>query len=135
MSTRERTSIKELEQRKRRIETELNQIHNNLDDSVNKMKDSVLSVLIPAEKIRKNPFKSIGIAFVTGLVFGLPKLRKKTGSRSHEQYSTKSPGLTSLVLDEFKRIAARRAVQYVMDAVDKGTAEKHENEDRNQEDK
>lgn len=120
---REKGSLKELEQRKKRIEAELNQIHHNLDHFANKVKDSIISKMDPSDRIRKHPFKSFGIALVAGFILGLPKIRNKS-ENSHGNRRPGSPGLTSLMLDEFKRIAARRAVHYIMDNLDKRSSGK-----------
>jgi len=130
--SREKGSLKELEQRKKRIEAELNQIHHNLDYSVNKVRDSIISKIDPSDRIRKHPFKSFGIALVAGFILGLPKIRNKS-SNTNVNRRPGSPGLTTLMLDEFKRIAARRAVHFVMDNLDRASSGKETEEREHQE--
>ncbi|MEX0769267.1 MAG: hypothetical protein WD035_00945 [Balneolaceae bacterium] len=111
----------ELEQRKKRIEAELNQIHQDMDSSVDVMKEKVLSTVLPVKAIRKKPFKAVGIALIAGFALGLPRLRMKSRRREKnykEERGRSSQGMTSLMFDEMKHIAARRAVRFFMDTVD-----------------
>lgn len=112
-------SLKELEQRKKRIEAELHQIQYDVDSSVDSMKERLLSTLLPVKAIQKKPFKAIGIAIIAGFALGLPKVGKfRVRRKEKSKNSGGNPGVTSLMLEEFKRIAARRAVQLFMDTVD-----------------
>lgn len=117
MDTKNDITLKEFIQRKNRIEAEVKQIHNNLDSSVHKVKDSFLQLIIPTEKIRRKPFKSIGIAIIVGFAVGLPK--KKTGkSRKNGMNTSDKPGLSNLLMDELKRLVAQKTAGYIMDLID-----------------
>ncbi|MEX2602124.1 MAG: hypothetical protein WD355_10775 [Balneolaceae bacterium] len=113
--------MQKLEQRKRLLEAELNQIESGLNDSIHETKESVIEALIPRKAIRKSPIKAVAISVLAGFVIGLPKRRKRsTGKRieSKGKTSVRSPGVATLILDELKRIAARRAVQFMVDTFD-----------------
>ena len=132
MSKKNDITLKEFIQRKNRIEAELNQIQNNLDNSVTRVRDSVLHSVIPADKIRKKPFKSIGIAVLIGFVVGLPKFRgnkkRKDGAGSNHGL-----GVTNLMVDEIKRLAAQKAAGYIMDMVDAKFSDHFKSDDLNKE--
>lgn len=69
--------------------------------------------------IVKHPF--ISVAAATGLGFLTGALRRKKRGGKHSSGYSESPGsgLTSLVLGELKQIAARKAVHYISDLVDR----------------
>lgn len=117
LSSKDNITLKEFEQRKNRIEAELNQIRYNLDRSFDKAKSSVIKSIIPSGSIRSNPLKSVGIAVVAGFVLGLAKGRKKN-SGENETVRFRKPGISYLIFDELRRMAARRASLYFMDLVD-----------------
>lgn len=123
----------ELEQRKKRIEAELNQIHQDMDSSVDVMKQKVLSIVLPVKAIREKPFKAVGVALIAGFTLGLPRLRMKSKRREknyEEESGGSSQGVTSLMFDEMKRIAARRAVRFFMDTVDEKLSARFDKEKR-----
>lgn len=125
MKKSSRETLKVLEQRKKQIEAELVQIQNDVDSSVDSIKERFLSSLLPVKMIHKKPFKAVGIAVLAGFTLGLPRLRlgkrrKGTAGRRDSQ------GVTSLMMDELKRIAARRAVGLFVDTLDDQLAKLNE---------
>jgi ElaB/YqjD/DUF883 family membrane-anchored ribosome-binding protein len=132
LSKKNDITLKEFVQRKNRIEAELNQIQNNLDNSVTRVRDSVLHSVLPADKIRKKPFKSVGIAVLIGFVIGLPKLKGKKKSKEGGG-STHGLGVTSLMADEIKRLAAQKVAGYIMDMVDAKFSERFKSDGSNKE--
>ncbi len=125
-------TLQEFIQRKNKIKAELNQIHNNFDNSVNRVRDSVLHSMIPADKIRKKPFKTVGIAMLIGFVVGLPKFRRKK-NRGNSTGSNPKLGVTNLMVDEIKRMAAQKAAGYIMDMVDAKFSDHFKSDDTNNE--
>jgi len=118
-------ALKELEQRKKSIEAELLQIQYDVDSSFDSIKEKFLASVIPVKAIQKNPFKAVGIAVLTGITLGLPRLTKKKGVKSNHREKKGIPrGITSYMLDELKRIAARRAVYFFVDTLDEQLVKK-----------
>jgi len=132
LSKKNKKTLQEFNQRKNRIEAELNQIHNNFDSSVSSIRDSVLHSVIPADRIRKKPFKSIGLAVLVGFVVGLPKFRGKK-NRKNGAGSNRSLGLTNLMVDEIKRLVAQKAAGYIMDMFDAKLSDRFKSDDLNEE--
>lgn len=117
MSDNKNISLREFNQRKNRIEAELNQIQNNLDNTVHRVKDSFLESFIQTDKIRRKPFKSVGIAIIVGFVAGLPKIKKrKTGKEIVD--TNDNPGISILLKDELRRLVAQKTAGYIMDVID-----------------
>lgn len=113
--------MQKLEQRKRLLEADLNQIESGLKDSIQETKENVVAALIPRKTIRKSPFKAVAISVLAGFVIGLPKKGKKSGGKRPKadgKTTFRGPGVTSLILQELKHIVARRAVQYMVDTFD-----------------
>lgn len=117
LSSKNNTTLKELEQRKKRIETELNQIHHNLDNSFNNVKASLIRSIDPSDRIRKKPLKSLGIVVITGFAIGLMKGRRKRSVENGRVLHQKS-GIANLMFDEVRRLAARKAALYFLDLVE-----------------
>jgi ElaB/YqjD/DUF883 family membrane-anchored ribosome-binding protein len=128
VSNKDQNSLQEFIQRKNQIEAELNQIQNDLDNSVTRMKDSILENVIPTDRIRKKPFKSVGIAIIAGFVLGLKRVRKRKSSGNDGQ-AHYEPGVTHLMFDEIKRMAAQKAAGAVMDIIDKKFSERFHSSD------
>lgn len=117
MSDNKNITLKEFNQRKNRVEAELNQIQNNLDSTVHRVKDSFLESVIPADNIRRKPFKSVGIAIIVGFVAGLPKKRKRKSGKEIVDDNGKQ-GVSSLLKDELRRLVAQKTAGYIMDVID-----------------
>jgi ElaB/YqjD/DUF883 family membrane-anchored ribosome-binding protein len=116
-------SLKEFIRKRNQIEIELNQLQNDLGQSVTSMKDSIIDNIIPTDRIRKKPFKAVGIAALAGFVLGLKKIKKKK-SGSKERGINQDPGVTHLMFDEIKRMAAQKAARVVMDIIDRKISER-----------
>jgi len=114
--------LKELEQRKKRIEAELNQIHQNLDNSFNKAKTSLVSLADPSGHIRRKPLHSLAIAVIAGFAIGYLKSQKKNNKTPSSEVQSPQwapkPGIANLLFDEVRRMAARKAAVYLMDFLD-----------------
>lgn len=123
MSFDDNKSLKEFIRKRNQIEVELNQLQNDLGQSVTSMKDSIIENIIPTDRIRKKPFKAVGIAALAGFVLGLKKIKKqKPGSK--ERGINQDPGVTHLMFDEIKRMAAQKAARVVVDIIDRKISER-----------
>lgn len=85
-----------------------------MDKSFTKVKENTFGSLNPVSGIKKYPFKAVGIAVLAGAVFGLTgrKSTKKTSQRN-DKY-----GFGTLFLEEMKRLAVRRATEYISTIID-----------------
>ncbi|MEX1062141.1 MAG: DUF883 C-terminal domain-containing protein [Balneolaceae bacterium] len=88
------------------------------------MKDSISSFVLPSDKIRRHPLTSVGIALVAGFVLGLPKLRKKKKHNGEPKQNSahENTAVTRLILEELKKVAAKRAVQYAVNSFDQNVS-------------
>jgi ElaB/YqjD/DUF883 family membrane-anchored ribosome-binding protein len=114
LSNKDDISLSDLQARKKNLELELEKIKESVSTSASDVKDGIISSVLPVERIRKKPFKSIGIAIAAGFILGLPRLR---GKRIKGE-SVKSYGFSSMLIDELKRMAARKAMIYITDLID-----------------
>lgn len=108
-------SMKEIKARKEKLDREIDELEQRLETRMGKVQRTVLGTLQPLSAIRDNPFKAVGTAVLVGFIFGLPR-RSKSGSGSAKSR------FHTLLFDELKRIAARKAVEYTSDFVDEKIA-------------
>ncbi|MEX2350852.1 MAG: hypothetical protein WD529_00335 [Balneolaceae bacterium] len=109
-------SVKELEQRKRRIEAELKQIETSASTISDRYRGKVLSFLFPVKSIEKRPLRTVAIAVVTGYLIGSRCSRRSRGSTSASGASLFS--LKGLFTQEIKRVAAQRALRFAFDRLE-----------------
>lgn len=120
MSEHQKSNIEEIQLRKERLKNELSFIEKKYAAKIGGVKKAVDSSLKPAQTIRRNPIKAVGYAVLVGFAVGLVK-----NSRSSKQKNNKDNhngesriGFTSLLADELKRLAARKAMVFISDMVD-----------------
>lgn len=122
MSDHQKSNIEEIQVRKERLKNELEIIERKYAAKIGGVKRAVDGSLKPAEKIRRNPLKAVGYAVLVGFAVGLVKnsrSSKKRKKKNKDNHSGESRiGLTSLLVDEMKRLAARKAMVLVSDLVD-----------------
>lgn len=106
--------------RKNKLKSDLDLLENDFQNRFSRMKGNILGSIQPLTLVKKNPIKAVGSAVLLGLAIGLvvPKRSSKSDKKSPESTSF-SPGFSSLLFDEVKRIAARKAAYYVSDMIDK----------------
>lgn len=85
-----------------------------MDKSFTKVKESTFESLNLLSAIKKSPFKAIGVAVISGVVVGLAgRKSKRKSSQRNDKY-----GFGGLILDELKRLAARRTTEYISAFID-----------------
>lgn len=108
--------------RKKQLQSELEFLESGFRDRYSKAKINAFGSIDPVKKIRSNPLKAIGAAVLVGLAAGIAVPKRKSKKKS-ENSGASAPsgglGFSSLLLDEVKRIAAKKAAHYVSDMVDK----------------
>lgn len=134
LATKRNISLDELERRKERLKRELEELHGSLDDTVVRTRDSLVSNLNPASRVRKAPLRTLGVALAVGLVVGWVRSgRKKRKKKKQEEKllsgrnhlemdrnmraAAVKSGMLHYFLDEMKHLAARRAAHMLMDVV------------------
>jgi ElaB/YqjD/DUF883 family membrane-anchored ribosome-binding protein len=125
-------SIEDLKHRKERLKKEIENLESDMDKSFTKVKENTFGSFKPVSAIKNNPFKAVGIAVITGIAFGLTgKKKTKKSSQRSDKY-----GFGGLLLDELKRLAARRATEYVSAFIDSQiTPRVHQKFDKNEKSK
>lgn len=108
-------SMKEIKARKEQLDREIDEIEQRLESRMNKVQRTVLGTLKPLSTIRDNPFKAVGTAVLVGFILGLPRRKKSAPGIAKSRFH-------SLLFDELKRIAARKAVEYTSDFMDEKIA-------------
>ena len=118
-----KTDIEEIKLRKQKLQQEIDLIEDKYTRKAKKISGGVQNTLKPLQTIRDNPFKSLGISVAVGILIGASGRRKSEKRSDNESGATvttsKNDGFTSLLMSELKRMAAKRAMMYISDLVDK----------------
>lgn len=109
--------LDDIEQRKKQLEAELQEIQQELDTSFDEVRLDVTSRLKPRNLIKKYPLQSVGISALLGFLIGKKPSSSKNSSKSSESLST-------VVLKELKGMATKKAVNFLFDYLDSVIDEK-----------
>lgn len=112
--------------RKTRLQDDLELLEGSFENRVTKIKSNFLGSINPVQFVKEKPLRAVGLAVVTGIAFGFMSGKKRTGGNAGKSNASsvsddgayRGPGFTTILLDEVKRIAARRAAGYISDFVD-----------------
>lgn len=102
--------IDRLEEKKKQLKAELENIQNELDDSIDGVRSDVSSRLDPVEFIKKHPIEVVGASVLVGFLAG--HSGKKSSLSSED-------GIGSALLYEMKKIATKKAISLASDYVEK----------------
>ena len=111
--------------RKQKLQEEIDSIEEKYSRQAKKINTSIQSTLKPVETIKNYPITSLGISLAVGFVVGFSGKRKKrkpaSTTSASESTSRKSDkeGFSSILVGELKRMAAKRAMYFISDWVDK----------------
>lgn len=126
--SKEKLSMSDFRKRKTRLQDDLELLEGSFENRFKKAKKNVLGSFNPVESIKKRPFRALTLSVAAGIVIGLSgkkKRKKRTSSETEsENYSPGSPGFTSMLFDEVKRIAAQRAASYISEMMDQKLSKK-----------
>lgn len=115
--------VKEIQLRKQKLQQEIDLIEEKYSSKATKVSKGIQNTLKPIQTIRDNPLKSLGISIAIGVVLGLSGRSKRTSSKSRSDSGDSSgkgdSGFSSLLMNELKRMAAKRAMMYISDIVDR----------------
>lgn len=107
----------ELQQKKLELEADLNKLHHELDDSIDRVRTEVRSQLDPKRVIRDYPLISVGTAVLAGFLLG----HKWRHDKPHKKKKKRRRGdtITDTVVDGLKGIAAKKAMGMAVNFVEK----------------
>lgn len=115
--------VKEIQLRKQKLQQEIDQIEDKYSSKATKVSKGIQNTLKPIQTIRDNPLKSLGISIAIGVVLGFSGRSKRSSSKSKSDDGNSSgkgdSGFSSLLMSELKRMAAKRAMMYISDIVDR----------------
>jgi ElaB/YqjD/DUF883 family membrane-anchored ribosome-binding protein len=122
-------SLASIRQRKKELQEEIDRIETTYSQKVSKLEGGIQNTLKPLRNIRRRPFTYVGLSIAVGFLAGYAGRKKRVRPPAVNQNETeqstspvknkKSNGFTSMLLREIKRMAARRAMVYITDVVDK----------------
>lgn len=105
--------IDKLEKKKQELQSELDELHNEIDNSF----DDVSAQLNPKSIIRKYPLPIVGASALLGLLLGHKRNSSEKSNSSDKQVS-RDGGFTSTLLSELRRRATRRAISFATDYIE-----------------
>jgi hypothetical protein len=111
--------------RKKKLKDDLDLLENSFENRIYNLRKNIFGVFQPVNYIKKNPFKSVGTALILGIALGVSGRKKGEKTEGGVSDSTKLI-FSTLLLDEIKRIAARRAASYISDMIDQHLSSKNE---------
>lgn len=125
--SRKKTDIQDIKLRKQTLQQEIDLIEEKYTQKAKKISSGVQSTFKPIQKIREYPLRSVGISFAVGLLIAASGRSRRKSTSDYGQESgtnisssrTQDDGFTSLLMNELKRMAARRAMIYISDLLDK----------------
>ncbi len=123
MNKKKNLNIDDIQLRKKKLQAEIELIEEKYSRKANKISDGIESTLKPIQSIRDNPFKSVGISIAVGFIIGVSGRRKHrseaVSTDAGKSIASANSGFTTLLMSELKRMAARRAMIYISDFVDR----------------
>lgn len=108
--------LDKLDQKKKELEQELQQIEGKLDNSIDQVKENVNSSLDPKTIIKKHPLPTVGAAALIGFLVGHEGSSSKNKSSAGE--------FSGALLAELKKIATQKAILFATDYVEELLEEK-----------
>ncbi len=110
--------IRELQARKKALRREMGQIQTEIETSLNDVRTSVSDRARFGYWVEKYPLCIAGSALLTGFL-----LARRFGGGKHSGDSKSGSGgsggvLTGLLMDEFKKLATRRIVNFIIQQIE-----------------
>jgi ElaB/YqjD/DUF883 family membrane-anchored ribosome-binding protein len=110
-------TMSDIRLRKKKLQDDLDLLEGSFENRITRIRKNIMGAFEPVEYIKRNPFKSVGVAVIAGIALGLSG-RKKGGDDEGGRSATNKLIFSTLLLDELKRLAAQRAASYVSDLID-----------------
>lgn len=106
-STPQEPRIRELEARKAALKDEIRQLEDGVTRSVQEARDDLAGRVSPVWWIRRYPLQAVGVAIAFGFMAARGGGARRGGS------------FAGAMLSELKAVAARKAVQHLVESIDK----------------
>lgn len=114
----EKVTMKLIRSRKQELEGDIELLERGFENRFSRVSKKFNNTVQLKKFIKKSPFIAVAAATGLGLIVGLTKKKKKV--KSNDDYiESPDSGITSLIYGELKRVAARKAVHYISDLVDR----------------
>lgn len=125
MSSKNKMTMKQLEERKEKLDMEIKLLEQGFSDKASGLRDKLNLLADPAAYVKKHPFKSVAWAAGAGIVAGLlkPGRKRKRASGTADGGAGKSYGITSIFLEELRHLAVRKAMIYLSELIDQQMAD------------
>ncbi|MCH8549119.1 MAG: hypothetical protein LAT80_09585 [Balneolaceae bacterium] len=129
MKKKNEYSLDEIKEQRERLQNEIRGLETGFSDRITKIKGELNSITTPVQKIREKPLKSVAIAAGVGFLAGI--LRRSRKSRKKSSAAPAAPvspppsgsGFTSMLMNEMKHLAARKAMFYLSELIDRQISE------------
>lgn len=109
-------NIDKLEQKKKELKAELENIQNELDESIDGVRSDVSSRLDPAEFIKKHPIEVVGVSIVIGFL----------AAHSGKDSASSGTGFSSALWYELKKLVTKKAISFATEYAEKMLTNKKE---------
>lgn len=110
--------IDKLEEKKKELEQELQNIQHELDDSLDRVRSDVSSQLAPTQFIKRHPLPVVGLSVLAGFLLGNKKSTESSGSSDS--------GFSSVLVSEIKKLATKKGISLATDYIESILLEKEE---------
>ena len=110
--------IDKLEEKKKELEQELQNIQHELDDSLDKVRSDVSSQLAPTQFIKRHPLPVVGLSVLAGFLLGNKNSNRISGSSDS--------GFSSVLISEIKKLATKKGISLATDYIESILLEKEE---------
>lgn len=114
----EKVTMKLIRSRKQQLEGDIELLEKGFENRISRVGKKFNNTVKLKKFIKKNPLIAVSAATGLGLLVGLIK-KKKRAKRSEDIIESPDSGLNSLIFSELKRVAARKAVHFISDIVDR----------------
>jgi hypothetical protein len=125
--------MKELKARKIALKKEMEQIQGEIETSLREVQHGMADRTRVRYWVEKYPLHFVGSALLAGFLLARRGGRRPGNSSPGEDPAVvrEAPrtGFSSLLMDEFKKLATQRAVRYVMQRVEKAIDERSKKEE------
>lgn len=115
-------SLEEIKERRKRLQVEIRSLEESFGERISGIKDEIQSISTPAKKIRGKPLKSVAVAAGAGFLIGLirrPRRKKRDVPPTNSTPPKSRTGFSSLLMNELKHLAARKAMFYISELIDR----------------
>lgn len=117
MANEKKEKLDKIKEKKKELQAELDRIQEELDTSVDEVRSDVSHKLKPSEIIKNHPLPVVGLSVLVGFLVSYRSSSSKSSGSSASGRSG-GDGFTSLLLNELKKLATRKAVTAATDYLD-----------------